>query len=288
MPERYDDDYYIGGGAARMSRRSRYGARVSTWFGASLGLLLIVALVVWVYRLGHRDVTAIPVIRAALEPAKVQPDEPGGADVPHQDITSYSAGAEDTAGAAAAGAAPSAPTPSAPTEITFAPPPERPTEEDVAMGALQTGPSDAPPPPPEAGPRTDEGPEAESLDATDLAPAASPVVRRRPADLSARMAAARRAVSEEAELAARAAASQVQIQLGAFPDRNVTTREWERIYRANEDILQGRALVVQSTISGGRRFFRLRVGPFRDRIEAQNVCRALQARGHDCLVAVNG
>ncbi len=46
--------------------------------------------------------------------------------------------------------------------------------------------------------------------------------------------------------------------------------------------------MIQSTISGGRRFFRLRAGPFENRIEAQNVCRALQARGQDCLVAVNG
>jgi hypothetical protein len=89
-------------------------------------------------------------------------------------------------------------------------------------------------------------------------------------------------------LALRAASSTVQIQLGAYPDRQRTKSEWTRIYRANEDILSGRALVVQSTISGGRRFFRLRAGPFKDRVEAQNVCRALQARGQDCLVAVNG
>ena len=104
----------------------------------------------------------------------------------------------------------------------------------------------------------------------------------------ARMAVARRATSEEAELASRAAASRVQIQLGAFPDKELTRSEWARIYRNNEDILAGRALVVQSTISGGRRFFRLRAGPFKDQIEARNVCRALQARGQGCLVVVNG
>jgi len=298
MPERYDDDYYIGGDAAQMTWRRRYGEQFSTWFGASLALLLIVALVVWAYRLGHRDVTAIPVIRAVLEPAKVQPDEPGGAKVAHQDISSYSAGAADTADTT--GTAGGAKSP--PTEITFAPPPERPAEEDVAMGVLQPTPSAENPAPetaPEATARAIEDPAGEApgedpeatetaaLDASDLAPDASPRARVRPRDLVQRMAAARRAGSEEAELESRAAASQVQIQLGAFPDRNVTKSEWERIYRANEDILQGRALVVQSTISGGRRFFRLRAGPFKDRIEAQNVCRALQARGQDCLVAVN-
>ena len=300
MPERYDE-YYIGGDAAQMTWRRRYGEQFSTWFGASLALLLIVALVVWAYRLGHRDVTAIPVIRAVLEPAKVQPDEPGGAKVAHQDISSYSAGAVDAADTAdTTGTAGGAKSPS--TEITFAPPPERPAEEDVAMGALQPTPSAENPAPetaPEATARAIEDPAGEApgedpeatetaaLDASDLAPGASPRVRVRPRDLVQRMAAARRAIFEEAEPELRAAASQVQIQLGAFPDRNVTKSEWERIYRANEDILQDRALVVQSTISGGRRFFRLRSGPFKDRIEAQNVCRALQARGQDCLVAVN-
>ena len=117
---------------------------------------------------------------------------------------------------------------------------------------------------------------------------AMPVAPARPGDLAQLMAAARRATTEEAELAARAAASVVQIQLGAFPDKELTRSEWARIYRANEDILAGRALVLQSTISGGRRFFRLRAGPFKDQIEARNVCRALPARAQDCLVVVNG
>jgi len=93
--------------------------------------------------------------------------------------------------------------------------------------------------------------------------------------------------SEATKLAAAAAASAVQIQLGAFPEREKSESEWQRIYKANEDILYGRTLVIQSTVSGGQRYFRMRVGPFRDRIEAQNICRALQARKQDCLVAVN-
>jgi cell division protein FtsN len=285
MTDEYEDDYYVGGEAVQHVWHRRYRERFSTWFGALLAVVLIVAAVVWVYRLGHRDVKAIPVIRAALEPAKVQPPKPSGTEATTETITSYSAGTEG----------------SPPTEMTFAPPPERPAEEDVAMGALE------PPKPKPEGPGTpqtapDTGAETmaqasdtpaaaaedEPEDVSALAPETSPVARGRPGDLAQRMEAARHAISEEAELASRAAASPVQIQLGAFPDKNQTKAEWQRIYRANEDILQGRALVMQSTISGGRRFFRLRAGPFKDRIEAQNVCRALQARGVECLVAVNG
>jgi hypothetical protein len=281
------DDYYAAAEGGRPAWHRRAWQRVSMWLGATLAILVVGGVALWGYRLGYRDANAVPVIRASLEPAKVQPEEPGGAKIPHQDITSYSAGTRE----------------SPPDKITFAPPTERPAEEDVAMGAL---PKPAPKPegrPDASAPQADgtaeaSGPETaavvgteappDGLDATDKAPETSPLVRRRPGDLSRRVAVARRAASEEAELTSRAAASSVQIQLGAFPERDATKAEWMRIYHANEDILRGRALVVQSTISGGRRFFRLRAGPFRDRTEAQNICRALQARGHDCLVAVNG
>jgi hypothetical protein len=288
MRDEFEDDYYVAEDAPRQGWRGRFADRMSTWLGAVLALLVIGGLVFWGYQLGQRDASAVPVIRAAQDPAKVQPDDPGGAEIAHQDITSYDAGT-------------GAP---APDEITFAPPSERPAAEDVAMGALPdgaeetaaqaTGETAA-----EAGETSDEtidvataddagaGPEVPAGDATDQAPGASPVAPVRPGDLSQRMAAARQAISEEATLVARAAASRVQIQLGAFPDKQLTRSEWARIYRANDDILAGRALVVQSTISGGRRFFRLRAGPFKDQIEARNVCRALQAREHDCLVVVN-
>jgi len=266
MRDEFEDDYYVAEGEPRQGWRARFAERASTWLGAALALAVIGGLVFWGYRLGQRDASAVPVIRAALEPAKTQPGDPGGAEIANSGITSYGAGDGE----------------SAPDQITFAAPPERPAEEDVAMGTLADG---------EAGGGVAGEPGATEVsagDATAQAPEASPVAPSRPGDLSQRMEAARRAITDEAELAARAAASRVQIQLGAFPDKDRTKSEWTHIYRANEDILTGRALVVQSTISGGRRFFRLRAGPFKDQIEARNVCRALQARGQDCLVVVNG
>jgi cell division protein FtsN len=242
--------------------RARLVRVASVWGGALLAVALIVGVALWGYGLTQRDASAVPVIRAALTPAKVQPQDPGGAKIAYRDITAYHAGAAGTA---------------SPTDIVFAPPPERPSPQDVSMAALSGGAT-----------TTTNAAAAPQPPATDTAPAATPLVRPRPADLKQRMEAAKQAVSEQEQLAARAAASPVQIQLGAYPDRDQTQSMWERIYRANQDILRGRALVIQSTISGGRRYFRLRAGPFKDRLEAQNVCRALQSRGQDCLVAVNG
>jgi hypothetical protein len=271
MRDEFEDDYYADDDD-QQGWRGRFVERASTWAGAALALAVIGGLVFWAYGLGRRDATAIPVIRAALAPAKVQPDDPGGAVIEHQDITSYNAGNSV----------------SAPPKITFAAPPERPTEADVAMGSLQDAGAETGETTPSPNPESPVAPGIAVGDGTEFAPAASQAAPRRPADLSEKMAAARQSVSAEADLAARAMASVVQIQLGAFPDRELTKSEWNRIYGANEDILAGRALVVQSTISGGQRFFRMRAGPFKDKVEAQNICRALQARGMDCIVTVNG
>lgn len=264
----YDDDHASSDGGGALLR-ARLLARLSVGAGALLAVSIVAGGGIWVYRLVGREVAAIPVIHAALTPAKVQPDDPGGAVTAHQDMTSYDAGSG----------------PARPPQITFAPPPERPAAEDVAMGKLGEKLASVPA-------VTDASPETREAAAvtggTSLAPAHSPVAPARPADLSQQMTLAQETASQQEQLAASAAASTVQIQLGAFESRDETESQWERIFASNQDVLGGRTLVVQSTISGGRRFFRLRAGPFRDRVEAQNVCRALQARGQDCLVAVNG
>lgn len=266
MRDEFDDDYDVAEGGGRSDWRGRMAARLSVSAGALLLIGIVVGSGVWVYRLVDRDVSAVPVIHAALTPAKVQPDDPGGAVTAHQDMTSYSAGSD----------------PSKPPQITFAPPPERPAAEDVAMAALQETAADVTAAPEPGNATTAQG------DGTELAPEVSPPAPARPGNLSQKMATAQKAASVEEQLLTSAAASPVQIQLGAFESRDETEAQWDRIFSSNEDVLTGRALVVQSTISGGRRFFRLRAGPFKDRIEAQNVCRALQSRGQDCLVAVNG
>jgi hypothetical protein len=269
MRDRYEDDNDYDEDVREPGWFARLGARISLWSGAILALAIIVGLIVWGYRLTQRDASAIPVIHAALTPAKVQPEEPPATETP-KTITSYSAG----------GGQPTAPS------IAFAPPPERPASEDVAMGQLGTTPET--PPVVAAAPEDPGTPPGSFGDSTDLAPEISRPAPTRPRDLKQRMDEARSAASADEVLAALAEVSIVQIQLGAFPDRDQTESEWERIYKANEDILNGRALVVQGTISGGKRFFRMRAGPFKDRVEAQNVCRALLARGQDCLVTVNG
>lgn len=299
-PEDYDA---VADGRPRFARFRR---GLSTAIGAAVAMALLVALGIWFYRLGARDAENVPIIRAAAEPTKTRPEEPGGVVTPYQDVTSY--------GVAESGAA-------ATPAVIVAPPTPEPRREDVAMGMLAPEPTERPdamttaeidvaPPSPMS--EADEiaalvreatldiastpkpEPEPAALAERESQPhtadgTSAPVPPARPSDLLARVQDAVRSAEESAaELTRQAAKSPVQIQLAADPDEQVVRTIWRRIAQANSDILHDRELAVQPITSGGTTFYRLRVGPFSGMSEAQAVCQALKARGQDCIVARNG
>ncbi|MEM8790752.1 MAG: SPOR domain-containing protein [Pseudomonadota bacterium] len=125
------------------------------------------------------------------------------------------------------------------------------------------------------------------------APDYSPPVVSRPSDLRARTVAARETAEATAELdetalEEAAEASSVKIQLQASPSRDTVIESWSRIRKDHADLLGEKALVVELTQSGGKTFYRLRLGPFADRAEAVATCQALRGRGQDCIVAQDG
>lgn len=123
---------------------------------------------------------------------------------------------------------------------------------------------------------------------SEFAPDRSPSAPRRPVNLVARSAAAAKSAETAAtDLIERAASSPFQIQLAADPDKSAIVKMWGRISKSNADVLRGRALAIQTTVSGGTTYYRLRVGPFATRSEATSVCQALKARKQDCIVAGN-
>lgn len=289
---------------------SRVKGAVSTGVGAVLALAILMGLGVWFYGLGTRDVADVPIIRAAAEPAKVRPADPGGMVTPHQQIASYEAAKVQPASVNAAVLAPAIPAPRA-EDVAMSrlaverpvpasrPAPEEPVlREETAEVAREPA---APEPQQIAAINpetvTDEAPVAEQSapaprpapGGTANAPRLSPVAPSRPRDLKARMKAASQKAEKSAEsLVSQAAASRVQIQLAADPDEIAMRLQWERVLKANRDVLRDKALAIQTTQSGGTTFYRLRVGPFRDAAEAKGVCQALRARGQDCIVAKNG
>ncbi|MEL6479001.1 MAG: SPOR domain-containing protein [Pseudomonadota bacterium] len=294
---------------------------VSTWLGAAVALVVLLILGTWFYQLGVRDARSVPVIRASTEPVKTRPVDVGGEVTPHQDIASYDAGSPEPRpeprpqladpapepaeeDVALAELQPSQPEPVTREELTppIAPEPE---EEPSVRASVIT--SDPPPAAPAerseqtepeeevaAAPAPAPGSEIETPlppagEGSRLAPAFSPTVQTRPADLRVRMQRAlENAESAQDRLAERAQTSRVKIQLRASPSRDEVVRAWRRLQAANRDILGQKALALQTTSSGGTTFYRLRVGPFRDRAEANAVCQALRARGQDCIVTTSG
>jgi cell division septation protein DedD len=54
--------------------------------GAALFLIVVIGMAVWAWRLGTRDATEVPIIRAMEGPARIQPADPGGLQASHQGL----------------------------------------------------------------------------------------------------------------------------------------------------------------------------------------------------------
>ncbi len=87
-------DVPYGDSAPEQDARSGRTSAVQTlgtmtnWAGAAISLALIVGIGVWSYKTLARDVSGVPVVRAASgQPMRVQPDEPGGSPALHQGLS---------------------------------------------------------------------------------------------------------------------------------------------------------------------------------------------------------
>ena len=65
--------------------------------GAAASLALLIGVGVWGYKILMRDVTGVPVVRAADGPFRVQPENPGGEQAPHQGLSVNGVAAEGMA-----------------------------------------------------------------------------------------------------------------------------------------------------------------------------------------------
>lgn len=325
MDQGYQQDGQSAGGSA--ARMRSVGQTISTWIGAIVAMILLLGLGTWFYNLGVRDAQQVPIIRASSEPVKTRPTDKGGEITPHQNIASYDAGAAEEAPTPETTLAEPAAEPS-PEDVAMAdlrpepkpevaPEPEPEAEvlaiteeipepaasEDAAGEGIEvvnevapiTIRENAPLPTPEElqaaiAALSALPPKADPVSSgNEFAPDYSPIAVRRPADLKQRMVAARDNAETEAEdQIARAESSPIKVQLRASPNRDEIVSSWNRIRRTHSDIVGDKSLVLQLTKSGGQTFYRLRLGPFRDRAEANAVCQALKARDQDCIVTSDG
>lgn len=289
--------------------------------GAVMSLALVTGVGIWSYDLMVRDVSGIPVVRAASGEMRVRPENPGGLLAEHQGLAVN----EIAANGAATGPV---------EQVTLAPPAVALAEDDQPVRAQpviqpaplapatglfeSTGGTTA-----NAG-QALRGTEIDNLVASILAEDAlsvvsagedgsaadpqegidtepdpqiaqeagnAPVVwqsarpKLRPADIQSLVRPASfTPVAESREIDPAAIPSGTRLaQLGAFESADVARAEWQRMQGLFGDILEGKSRVVQQVDSSGRIFYRLRAMGFVDLNDTRRFCSAVMAEGVDCI-----
>ena len=259
------------------------------WIGGFVSLALVIAVVYWVFELGRRDATEVPVIQAMAGEARELPENSGGPEVDNQGLQVNEVLGSDAT-------APVEP------ETTLAPPPQRVVAEDVTPPA-ETAPILVPVETP-----LETVPEAETAQPSTLPPSipgADPDMTRPARRVQAA------ALSENADILSDAIASAIleattgaapeaeavptpaqlapsfagekMIQLGAYDDEESANRDYDALLEDNQDLMGNLVRFVERREAGGRVFYRLRARGFASMEEAADMCSALLARSVQCI-----
>ncbi|MEM8986498.1 MAG: SPOR domain-containing protein [Pseudomonadota bacterium] len=79
------------------------------------------------------------------------------------------------------------------------------------------------------------------------------------------------------------------VQVSSSPTRAAAEQDWSRMQGRYEDILAGRSRHVQEADLGDKGiYYRLRIGPFYSKSEADAFCTTLKGRGQDCITRSAG
>ncbi len=264
-----------------------------------LGLFTIIVvtvtgLVFATYRLGVREggKDEPPVIVADAGPEKIEPDEPGGLEIPHQDKLVYDRVSGEES------------------ETVENLLPE--SEEPIEVAGLR-----------EATPGADSGDALDELirstavdedstdsasgdtvnvaDASEVISEISPsVIDTQPAPTPERVVETildvpdEKETPEAAELPAQPASTgsvsatsgAFVVQVGSFKGAELAVAGWERLKQKNEDLMPEMRPDVKVVDLGAEKgvWYRLRIGPFADKNSAASMCNALQARNQGCFV----
>lgn len=290
--------------------------------GAVVSLALIAGIGVWGYKLMVRDVSGIPVVRAAAGEMRVRPDDPGGQVARHQGLAVNAVAAEGVAAGpvdqvmlaprdtdlaqedqpiSATTVAPvEQPEPLAPAAESVGGAKRIPARVDSTLAEnLQSGAIDAVVAELTAGVTPlagDADTAAETVAAQELSEVPSAetqetslaqLVKRprlRPNAPATLQSAAFVAETPTAEIDAAAIPAGTRLaQLGAFDSADVARSEWARLEGRFGTYLQDKSRVVQQAQSGGRTFYRLRAMGFVDLADARRFCSAFKAEGVDCI-----
>ncbi|MBI1263867.1 MAG: hypothetical protein GC187_03945 [Alphaproteobacteria bacterium] len=250
---------------AREAEQDRRGWLVL--LAAAVVFALFMAVVWNAFQLGMRERDESPLIQADSQPYRVAPEEPGGFQTPHQDLTAFDLRARDGERGEAEDEAATEPAPARPGAEEPVALPER--MPPLQVETADTDALDAP-----AAREPEPEPEPEALPQTRPAPPAeTPAVSAAPAELRAPPPAA-------------AGSGAFVVQIGAYRALEEAEAGWLAFVSRHGDLTSGRAPDIQRADLGERGVFhRLRVAGFETREDAAAYCSQLDARGQSCLVA---
>jgi hypothetical protein len=204
---------------------------------------------------------SVPLLRADERPAKVKPDQPGGMPVPDQNSSLYNDKLAKSS------------------VEKLLPPPEQPLPRPAPLSPVRPAPPPSmPTPPSEAG-----------APATGPAPGA-PAPRSSPSQAGPQQAVAPPAVQKPTVTASTertpgTGAKAVEVRLGSLRSPEEAREEWQRLKRANGDLLGNlKANAVSVDLGEKGIWYRIMAGPL-DEAGAERLCTGLKQRNQGCVVA---
>lgn len=236
-----------GVGYRRIKRQSHRGLAVIL----AVGVMAMCASGLWIaYKVSSRQSSPdnVPLIHADNHPTKVRPEAPGGMQIPNQDKLVF--------------------TGTAPVEKLL-PPPEAPLPR--------------PAPPPESGTQA----------AITPLPPAAPAIMAQPTPLSPMtITPPATAQSNPPQTASRPPApvpnidgKGYRLQIGSVKTSEGARQEWERLKRANADVLGSLGFSAERADLGDRGiFYRIQAGPIADGTAAERACSELRHRNVGCIL----
>ena len=266
------------------TERANQLTKLTYALGSLISVGLIVGMGVWGYKLLVRDVSGVPVVRAAEGPMRVLPENPGGRQALNQGLAVNDVAAVGTA-AEPAETLILAPEP---LDLNFELGPETAAAPDAALDdetaailALAQSIADGVQPLEPLDPVRAEAPKVTGGLGKSLRP------QMRPTTFAGAQAVSAVAAAEPSEIDPAAIPVGTRLaQLGAFKSEEIARQEWTRLEGRFEAYLEGKDRVIQRATSGGRTFYRLRAMGFEDLADARRFCSALVAERAECIPVV--
>ena len=290
----YRDAYGRRGGALDEARR---------WVsmgGAVSSVALVLGLAYWGYALAVRDVSGVPVMRAAVGAMRVAPADPGGEQMLNQGLTVNAIAAMGTTAKPA-------------DTVTLAPLAEDLQPDDVPVAVASAAPqaaspvvvasalSDgtaqapavaAPPVEPATGLAQDTVDAAvaaalaeASADPNAISPALRP--KPRPADLDGAVVEVAAPVVTQPAIAEKDPSTipvgTILAQFGAYESADLARAKFAELVDNFGGLMAGKDMVVLKAETTGRIIYRLRASGLTSDADAKSFCAALQAEGTECV-----